>query len=83
MRNILTATVALTLLVPAAGFAAEATGKVKSWNATGKVVTLENNTACTLAAAVAVPAGIAVGKDVTLTYTTAGTVNTCSAVVVK
>jgi hypothetical protein len=82
MRNVFVAAVVAAVLVPVAGFAAEATGKVKTFDAATKVVTLENNTACTLAATVATT-GIAAGKEVVLTYTTAGAANTCSAVVVK
>jgi Cu/Ag efflux protein CusF len=82
MRNVFVAAVVAAILVPVAGFAAEATGKVKSFDAATKVVTLENNTACTLGANVAAT-GIAAGKEVTLTYTSANNVNTCSAVAVK
>ena len=83
MKKVLGAALVAALLIPAAGFAAEATGKVKAWDAAKKMVTLENNTACTLGANVAAPAGIAVGKDVTLTYDAAAAGNTCSKVVVK
>ena len=46
-----------------------------------KVVTLEDNTACTIAANVNV-VNLAIGKEVTLPYTAAANGNTCSAVTV-
>lgn len=83
MNKVVAGILAAALLIPAAGFAASANGKVKAWDAAKKMVTLDNNTACTLGANVAAPAGIAVGKDATLTYTTANGANTCSAVTIK
>jgi hypothetical protein len=83
MRNVFAAAVVAGMLVPVAGYAAEATGKVKTWDATTKVVTLEDNTGCALGAAINAPAGIGPGKDVVLVYTTIGTVNTCTEVKVK
>jgi ferric-dicitrate binding protein FerR (iron transport regulator) len=83
MKKVLGAALIAALVLPSVAFAADKAGKVKTWVAGTKVVTLEDGTACTLAANVAVPATLAVGKDVTLTYTTANNVNTCSAVAVK
>ena len=83
MNKILGAVIFAALVLPTSAYAVDKAGKVKTWVAATKVVTLEDNTACTLAATAAVPATLAVGKDVTLTYTTAGAVNTCSAIVVK
>ncbi|MSO71229.1 MAG: hypothetical protein EXQ88_04355 [Alphaproteobacteria bacterium] len=83
MRKVFVAAVVAATLVPVAAFALGAMGKVKTWNDVAKVITLDNNTACALGAAVQIPAGLAVGKDVVLTYTTIGTVNTCTEVVVK
>ena len=83
MKKILGAALVAALVLPTAAFAVDKAGKVKTWVAGTRVVTLEDNTACTLAANVAVPATLAAGKDVTLTYTTANNVNTCSAVAVK
>ena len=82
MKKILGAALIAALVLPTAAYAVDKAGKVKTWVAGTRVVTLEDNTACTVAAAVNV-ANVAVGKEVTLTYTTANNVNTCSAVVVK
>ncbi|MSO71231.1 MAG: hypothetical protein EXQ88_04365 [Alphaproteobacteria bacterium] len=81
MNKILGAALVAALVLPSVAFAADKAGKVKTWVAATKVVTLEDGTSCTLSAAA--PATLAVGKDVTLTYTTANNVNTCSAVAVK
>jgi hypothetical protein len=82
MKKILGAALIAALVLPTAAYAVDKAGKVKTWVAGTRVVTLEDNTACTIAPAVNV-ATVAVGKEVTLTYTTANNVNTCSAVVVK
>jgi hypothetical protein len=68
---------------PAPGARGQATGKIAAWNAASKTVTLDNNTSCTLAANVAAPADIAVGKGATLSYTTANNANTCNAISVR
>jgi hypothetical protein len=68
---------------PRPGAPLTATGKIKAWDATRKVVTLDNNTTCTLAAGTTAPAGIAVGKNATLTYATVNGANMCSAIKVK
>ena len=68
---------------PRPGAPVVASGKIRSWDAAKKMVTLENNTTCMLAANVAAPAGIAVGKDATVTYARADNTNTCSAITVR
>jgi hypothetical protein len=70
--------------LPATGFAAEISGTVKNWFAATRNVILADNTECILGADIMdVPATLAAGKDVVLTYTTAGPLDTCSKVEVK
>ena len=86
MNKLLGAALVAALVIPQAAYAADKTGKVKNYFAGIRNIILEDNTECIMAASITtVPATLAVGKEVTLTYTTAGTppVNTCTAVVVK
>ena len=86
MNKILGAALVTALVIPHSAYAVEKTGKVKNWFAGTRNVILVDNTECYLAASITqIPTTLAVGKEVTLTYTTAGTppVNTCSAIDVK
>ncbi len=87
MKKILVAAVAATVLVPIAAFGVEATGKVKTWDAEARKISLENDVECRLTAAARVPSDLAVGKEVVLSYIVFENVtpaeNLCRSVIVK
>ncbi len=83
MKKILVAVVAATILVPIAAFGVESTGKVKTWDADARTITLENDVACRLTAGARVPSDLAVGKEVVLSYIVRPTENLCRSVIVR
>ena len=79
MKHVLSAAFAIALLVPSVASAAEATGVVQSWNAGQRLLTLklgltEPHTyiGCTFEPSFNVPATIAAGRTVDITYTGQG-----------
>jgi len=69
--------------LPRPGAPVWVTGKISTWNAKTRKVTLDNNRSCTLAGNVTAPADIAVGKRATISYLTAGDENICTAISVR
>lgn len=84
MQKLLGAAFVAALLIPNLAIAAEKSGKVKNWFESTRNVVLADDTECFLGKDMKeIPAGLGVGKDVTLTFTTDKNVNTCSKVEVK
>lgn len=79
MQKFAAAVIALMVLAPIAGQAAEAKGKIARYDAANKMLFLDTGANCVLAANV--PAdGIVQGRNVIITYDVAGGKNTCSRV---
>ena len=86
MNKLFAAALVAAVVMPQAAFAVDKTGVVRNWFAATRNVILTDNTECYLAASITtVPPTLLPGKEVTMTYTAAGTppVNTCTAIVVK